>query len=78
MLLLGFPEGPAIIVIETGFVMRVLDYLVEMFIQAFGITRPTQTQQRRVSLLLGGVLLAALLLFVIVGVGMILYLKGGR
>jgi hypothetical protein len=58
--------------------MRVLDYLVEMFIQAFGITRPSEAQRRRVSLLLGGVLLAALLLFVTVGIGMILYLKGGR
>lgn len=58
--------------------MRVLDYLVEIFIQAFGITRPSEAQRRRVSLLLGGVLLAALLLFVTVGIGMILYLKGGR
>ena len=58
--------------------MRVLEYLVEMFIQAFGITKPTEAQRRRVSVVLGGALLAALLLFVAVGVGMILYLRIGR
>ncbi len=58
--------------------MRILDYLVETFIQAFGITRPSEAQRRRVSLILGAVLLAALLLFVTVGIGMIVYLKGGR
>jgi hypothetical protein len=58
--------------------MRMLNYLVDMFIQAFGITRPTEAQRRNVSLLLGGVLLAALLLFVAVGLGMILYLHNGR
>jgi hypothetical protein len=49
-----------------------------MFIQGFGITRPSEAQRRRVTLLLGGVLLAAALLFVIVGVGMIFYLHTGR
>jgi hypothetical protein len=58
--------------------MRLLEYLVEMFIQGFGITRPSEAQRRRVTLLLGGVLLAAALLFVIVGVGMIFYLHTGR
>ena len=58
--------------------MRILDYLVETFIQAFGITRPSEAQRRRVSLILGGVLLAALLSFITVGIGMIVYLKGGR
>ena len=54
--------------------MRILEYLVEMFIQAFGITRPTEAQRRRVALVLGSVLLAAAALFVAVGVGMFLYL----
>jgi hypothetical protein len=58
--------------------MRILEYLVEMFIQGFGITRPTEAQRRRVTLLLGGVLLAAAVLFVAIGVGMILYLHSGH
>jgi hypothetical protein len=58
--------------------MRVLEYLVEMFIQAFGITRPSETQRRRVTLLLGGALLAAAFLVVIVGVSMVVYLHTGR
>jgi hypothetical protein len=58
--------------------MRVLEYLVEMFIQGFGITRPTEAQRRRVTLLLGGVLLTAALLLVAVGIGMVLYLHSGR
>lgn len=58
--------------------MRILDYLVEMFIQAFGITRPSEAQHRRVSLLLGGVLLVAVLVFIAVCMSMILYLKAGR
>jgi hypothetical protein len=58
--------------------MRVLEYLVEMFIQTFGITRPTEAQRRRVTLLLGGALLTMAILFVIVGVSMVLYLHTGR
>ena len=58
--------------------MRILEYLVEMFIQGFGITRPTEAQRRRVTLLLGGVLLTAALLVIAIGVGMVLYLHGGR
>lgn len=58
--------------------MRMLEYLVEMFIQIFGITRPTEAQRRRVSLLLGGALLTAALVFVMVCVGMIIYLNTGR
>jgi hypothetical protein len=58
--------------------MRVLEYLVEMFIQGFGITRPTDAQRKRVTLLLGGVLLTAALLVILVGVGMVLYLHQGH
>ena len=79
MLLLHHPAGTGNSRDEKlGFVMRMLNYLVDMFIQAFGITRPTVAQRRHVSLLLGGVLLAALILFVGVGVGMILYLHSGH
>jgi hypothetical protein len=58
--------------------MRFLEYLVEMFIQAFGITRPSEAQRRRVTLLLGGALLTVAIVVVIVGVSMILYLHSGR
>jgi hypothetical protein len=58
--------------------MRILEYLVEMFIQGFGITRPTEAQRRRVTLLLGGALLTAALLFIAISVGMVLYLHGSR
>jgi hypothetical protein len=58
--------------------MRVLEYLVEIFIQTFGITRPSETQRRRVTLVLGGALLMAALLVVIVGVSMVFYLHTGR
>jgi hypothetical protein len=58
--------------------MRVLEYLVEMFIQSFGITRPTEAQRRRVTLLLGGALLTAALLVIAIGVGMVVYLHSGR
>jgi hypothetical protein len=58
--------------------MRILEYLVEMFIQGFGITRPTEAQRRRVTLLLGGALLTAALLVIAICVGMVLYLHGSR
>lgn len=37
--------------------MRLLNFLVESFIGAFGITRPKPEQQRTVALALGGFLL---------------------
>jgi hypothetical protein len=58
--------------------MRILEYLVEMFIQGFGITRPTEAQRRRVTLLLGGVLVTAALLVIAISVGMVLYLHSSR
>jgi hypothetical protein len=45
-----------------------------MFIQGFGITRPSEAQRKTVTLLLGGVLLTAVLLFIVVVVGMVFYL----
>jgi hypothetical protein len=58
--------------------MRFLEYLVEMFIQGFGITRPTEAQQKRVTLLLGGILLTAVVLAIAAGVGMVFYLHTAR
>lgn len=55
--------------------MRLLEYLVEMFIQGFGITRPTDAQRRRVTLVLGGALSLVLMLAILLGIGMILYLR---
>jgi hypothetical protein len=37
--------------------MKLLNFLVESFISAFGITRPKPEQQRTVALALGGFLL---------------------
>jgi uncharacterized paraquat-inducible protein A len=37
--------------------MRLLNFLVESFIGAFGVTRPKPEQQRTVALALGGFLL---------------------
>ena len=37
--------------------MKVLNFLVESFVGAFGITRPKPEQQRTVALALGGFLL---------------------
>ena len=54
--------------------MRLLEYLVEMFIQGFGITRPNDAQRRRVTLVLGGALSMVLLLAMLLSVGMVLYL----
>jgi hypothetical protein len=38
-------------------IMRLLNFLVESFIAAFGITKPKPEQQRTVALALGGFLL---------------------
>ncbi len=58
--------------------MRLLEYLVEVFIQTFGITRPSDAQRRRVTLLLGSVLLSAALLVIAAAVGMVFYLRTNR
>ena len=54
--------------------MRLLDTLVELFIQGFGITRPSDAQHKRVTLVLGGALLTAAVLAIAVGVWMVFYL----
>lgn len=58
--------------------MRLLEYLVEMFIQGFGITRPTDAQRRRVALILGGALLTLAAFVLLVGLGMVIYLHSNR
>jgi hypothetical protein len=48
--------------------MKLLAFLTETFINTFGITRPRPEQEKRVNLIIGGFLLAILLLaFGIVG-----------
>jgi len=41
--------------------MRLLDYLAEVFIGTFGITQPAPEKRRQVSILLGGFILISLL-----------------
>jgi len=53
--------------------MRLLHFLAQAFINAFGITQPaTPAQQRRVSLILGGFLLAVILVILSI-TGFLLY-----
>ncbi len=58
--------------------MRLLEYLVELFIQSFGITRPNEAQRRRVTLLLGGALLTVAALMLLLGAGMVIYLHSNH
>ena len=58
--------------------MRLLEYLVEMFVQGFGITRPTEAQRRRVALVLGGARLSGVVLVLLLSLGMVLYLHSNR
>ncbi len=44
--------------------MKLLNFLVESFIGAFGITRPKPEQQRTVALALGGFLLVSFIAFI--------------
>jgi hypothetical protein len=58
----------------TSEFMRLLTFLVESFVGAFGITKPKPEQQRTVALALGGflllffVVLASLILWMLFGV----------
>jgi hypothetical protein len=58
----------------TSEFMRLLNFLVESFVGAFGITKPKPEQQRTVALALGGflllffVVLASLILWMLFGV----------
>ena len=48
--------------------MRLLNYLAEVFIGTFGITQPAEDKRQRVAIVLGGFILLSLLAgFAIVG-----------
>jgi hypothetical protein len=68
------PTTPAGSDTLTSEFMRLLNFLVESFVGAFGITKPKPEQQRTVALTLGGflllffVVLATLILWMLFGV----------
>jgi hypothetical protein len=68
------PTTPAGSDTLTSEFMRLLNFLVESFVGAFGITKPKPEQQRTVALALGGflllffVVLATLILWMLFGV----------
>ena len=55
---------------SVGAAMKLLNFLMESFVGAFGITKPKPEQQRTVALALGGFLL----LFFVALVGLILWM----
>jgi hypothetical protein len=58
--------------------MRLLDYLSEVFIGTFGITEPSPEKRRQVSIILGGFILISLLGgFAIVGF-LLFSIRSGR
>ncbi len=58
--------------------MGLLHYLVEVFINAFGITRPTEEKRNQVAFVLGGFLVLVLLLVVCISGFMIYTIHHGR
>jgi hypothetical protein len=68
------PTTPAESDTLTSESMRLLNFLVESFVGAFGITKPKPEQERTVALALGGflllffVVLATLILWMLFGV----------
>jgi hypothetical protein len=58
--------------------VRVLNYLVEIFIAGFGITRPTEAKRRQVAIVLGGFLLATLILALALGAFLAYSIHSGR
>jgi len=57
--------------------MHWLENFVDVFIQTFGITKPTEEQRRRVTLVLGAALLTVVALVAAVAIGMMVYLHRG-
>jgi hypothetical protein len=58
--------------------MQLLTFLAQAFINTFGITQPSPSQQRTVSLLLGGLILTVIVV-VFSATGFLLYqLHAGR
>jgi hypothetical protein len=58
--------------------MSLLNYLVEVFINAFGITRPTEEKRKQVALVLGGFLVLILVLVIAIGGFMVYSIRHGR
>jgi hypothetical protein len=58
--------------------MRLLDFLAQAFINAFGITQPSAKQHRLVSLVLGGFILSVILIILIVSGFLLHQLHTGR
>lgn len=58
--------------------MKLLAWLTDAFIQTFGITRPRPEQQRTAQLILGGFLLAFLLLVAAVMAFFVYEIHAGR
>jgi hypothetical protein len=58
--------------------MGLLNYFVEVFINAFGITRPTEEKRNQVALVLGGFLVLILLLVIALGGFMVYSIHHGR
>jgi hypothetical protein len=58
--------------------MRLLDFLAQAFIAAFGITEPSPSQRRMVSLVLGGFILAVLLAVVTITVFLLFQIHSER
>lgn len=58
--------------------MGLLHYLVEIFINAFGITRPNEEKRNQVALALGGFLVLMFLLVIAIGSFLIYSIHHGR
>ena len=58
--------------------MRLLDFLAQAFISAFGITQPAPGQRKLVSLVLGGLILAVFLVALSVVGFLVLEIRAGR
>ncbi|MGI8769914.1 MAG: hypothetical protein ACR2JE_00590 [Acidobacteriaceae bacterium] len=58
--------------------MGLLHYLVEVFINSFGITRPTEEKRNQVALVLGGFLVLVFLLVIAITTFMVYTIHHGR
>lgn len=58
--------------------MKLLAWLTETFIATFGITRPRPEQQRTAQLLIGGILLAVMLVVASVIVFLLFAMRSGH
>ena len=58
--------------------MKLLAWLLEVFINTFGITRPRPEQERTAQLVIGGFLLAFILVAIAIVVFFLVEMHGGR